>query len=57
MRGTPMLVEKEHSNTIYETRDKIFATSTLYPPNSESQTPDWLSYDRKVSSKSDFVAN
>lgn len=49
-----MLVEKEHSNTIYETRDKIFTKSILYPPHSESQTPDWLSYDRKVSPKSDF---
>lgn len=56
VRGTPILVEKEHCDLLYETRDKIFTKSSLYPPHSESQTPDWLSYDRKVSSRS-FVLN
>lgn len=53
MQGTPLLVEKQHSNTSYETRDKIFTKSKLYPPQSESQTPDWLNYNRKVCLKND----
>lgn len=53
MDGTKRFVEKQHDKILRETRDRIFHKSTLYPPHSESQTPDWLSYNREVSGRID----
>lgn len=48
VNGTTILVEKPHCDLNGEKHDKIFSTSTLYPPTSAPQLPDWLNYDRKV---------